>query len=269
LHLSESIVLVTGAAQGIGYATAKAFAEAGATVIILDKLADQAAQAAADLRDAGARAEAVVADATVPQAVKDAVAQVIADHGRIDVLVNNIGWNKPTPFLESDEPFWQELLDVNLMTALRFNHAVLPHMIDQHYGRIVNIASIAGIHPWPGSVLYGVAKAGIVSMSRSLAAAMAQHNIRVNCVCPGPTETALSKELRVTNPEYVRAIHGTVTLGRLADPGEIARAVRFLASDDASFVLGECLVVDGGYNMVQSRGNSARSATDHSLPFAS
>jgi NAD(P)-dependent dehydrogenase (short-subunit alcohol dehydrogenase family) len=98
-------------------------------------------------------------------------------------------------------------------------------------------------------VLYGVAKAGVVSMTRSLAAAMAPHNIRVNCVCPGPTETGLSKALRKTNPEYVAAIHGMVTLGRLAEPPEIAEAVLFLASDRASFVLGECLVVDGGYNM--------------------
>ncbi|MCU0521835.1 MAG: SDR family oxidoreductase [Anaerolineae bacterium] len=247
---SDRVILVTGAAQGIGYASAQRFAELGGRVVLLDKLAAEAEAAVAVITDHGGRASAVIADATDSQEVEDAVAAMIADYGRIDVLVNNIGWNKPTPFLESDEAFWQELLDINLMTALRFCRAILPHMIDRHYGRIVNIASIAGIHPWPGSVIYGVAKAGIVSMTRSLAAAMAQHNIRVNCVCPGPTETGLSKALRVTNPDYVKAVHGMVTLGRLADPGEIARAICFLASDDASFVLGECLVVDGGYNMV-------------------
>ncbi len=250
ISFNDRVILVTGAAQGIGFASAQRFADLGGEVVILDKLAAEAEAAVAAITNRGGHASAIIADATDSQQVMDAVDAVISERGRIDVLVNNIGWNKPTPFLESDEAFWQELLDINLMTALRFCRAILPRMIEQRYGRIVNIASIAGIHPWPGSVLYGVAKAGIVSMTRSLAAAMAQHNIHVNCVCPGPTETALSKALRVTNPDYVKAIHGMVTLGRLADPDEIARAVCFLASDEASFVLGECLVVDGGYNMV-------------------
>ncbi len=249
LAFENKVVVVTGAAQGIGKATAKLFADAGGNVIILDKLVTEAETAVAEIIGSGGKAAAIVMDVTDGQQVTDTVEQIVADFKRIDVLVNNVGWNQPTPFLESDEAFWLKLLDINLMAALRFCRATLPHMIDQHYGRIVNISSIAGVHPWPGSVLYGVAKAGIVSMTRSLAAAMAEHNIRVNCVCPGPTETGLSKALRITNPEYVKAIHGMVTLGRLAEPEEIARAIRFLASDDASFVLGECLVVDGGYNM--------------------
>ncbi len=246
----DRVVVVTGGAQGIGQAIAEGFGKAGGTVLILDKLTDEGKAVAQAIGDAGGQAAALTVDATDGQQVQDVIDRLILDYGRIDILINNIGWNNPTPFLESDETLWRHLLDVNLLTALRFCRVTLPHMIERRYGRIVSISSIAGLHPWPGSVPYGIAKAGIISMTRSLAADMAQHNIRVNCICPGPTETGLSKELRKTQPEYVQAIHGTVTLGRLADPEEIAAAVLFLASDDASFVLGETLVVDGGYNMV-------------------
>ncbi|MGC9347623.1 MAG: SDR family NAD(P)-dependent oxidoreductase [Anaerolineae bacterium] len=249
-EFADKVVIVTGAARGIGKAIAEAFATKGGTVLILDILEDEGETTARAIEAAGGQATAITVDATDRHQVKNVVAEIALDYGRIDVLVNNIGWNNPTPFLTSDEALWQRLLDVNLMTALRFCREVLPHMVEQQSGSIVNIASIAGIHPWPGSVLYGVAKAGIVSITRSLGAAMAAHNIRVNCVCPGPTETNLSKELRKTNPDYVRSIHGKLQIGRLADPEEIAAAVIFLASDAASFVLGECLVVDGGYNMV-------------------
>ena len=246
----DRVAVVTGGAQGIGQAIAEGFGKAGGTVLILDKLTDEGKAVAQAIGDAGGQAAALTVDATDGQQVQDVIDRLILDYGRIDILINNIGWNNPTPFLESDETLWRHLLDVNLLTALRFCRVTLPHMIERRYGRIVSISSIAGLHPWPGSVPYGIAKAGIISMTRSLAADMAQHNIRVNCICPGPTETGLSKELRKTQPEYVQAIHGTVTLGRLADPEEIAAAVLFLASDDASFVLGETLVVDGGYNMV-------------------
>lgn len=246
----DRVVVVTGGAQGIGQAIAEGFGKAGGTVLILDKLTDEGKAVAQAIGDAGGQAAALTVDATDGQQVQDVIDRLILDYGRIDILINNIGWNNPTPFLESGETLWRHLLDVNLLTALRFCRVTLPHMIERRYGRIVSISSIAGLHPWPGSVPYGIAKAGIISMTRSLAADMAQHNIRVNCICPGPTETGLSKELRKTQPEYVQAIHGTVTLGRLADPEEIAAAVLFLASDDASFVLGETLVVDGGYNMV-------------------
>lgn len=246
----DRVIVVTGAARGIGKAIARTFARAGGRVIVMDKLEDEAAAVVGQIVETGGRAAAIAMDATDAGQVENAVDRVMADWGKIDVLVNNIGWNDPTPFLESDEALWQQLLDVNLLTGLRFCRAVLPHMVHREEGRIVNIASIAAIHPWPGSVLYGVAKAGVVSMTRSLAAAMAAHNIRVNCVCPGPTETELSKRLRETDPEYVASIHGKLQIGRLADPEEIAATVAFLASDEASFVLGECLVVDGGYNMV-------------------
>ena len=249
-RFADRVVMVTGAARGIGKAIAEAFGAEGAQVVILDVLEDEGRAAAKAIEDAGGRATALTVDATDPQQVKDAVAKIAIDYRRIDVLVNNIGWNSPTPFLESDEALWQKLLDINLMTALRFSREVLPHMVERQTGSVVNIASIAAIHPWPGSVLYGVAKAGIVSMTRSLAAAMAEHGVRVNCVCPGPTETDLSKVLRKTNPEYVKSIHGKLQIGRLADPEEIAATVLFLASDAASFVLGDALVVDGGYNMV-------------------
>lgn len=244
------VALVTGAALGIGNAIAHGLAEEGARVLILDISVEDGEEAARAVVDGGGQAAAITMDATDPQQVRETVGEIIDEYGRIDVLVNNVGGNQPTPFLESDEALWRQLLELNLMSTLRFCHAVLPHMIAQQYGRVVNIASIAGIHPWPGSVIYGVAKAGVVSLSRSLAADMASHNIRVNCICPGPTETTLSKLLRQTQPEYVKAIHGMVTLGRLADPQEIAAAVLFLASEESSFVLGECMVVDGGYNMV-------------------
>lgn len=249
-RFQDRVALITGAAHGIGKAAAQAFAQEGAVALILDKDAEATAAAVADIEAAGGRAGALIADATDGDQVREAVARAIAEWEHIDVLVNNIGWNRPTPFLESDEAHWMQLLDLNLLVALRLSHAVLPYMVARRYGRIVNISSIAGIHPWPGSVLYGVAKAGIVSMTRSLAVAMAPHNIRVNVICPGPTETELTKIIREQNPAYSRQVVGNVTLGRFADPGEIAAAILFLASDESSFIVGQTLPVDGGYNMM-------------------
>jgi len=175
------------------------------------------------------------------------VGKIAEEQGRIDILINNLGWSESVPFLESDEALWRKVLDLNLMSTLLCCHAVLPYMMKQQYGRIVNIASIAGRQPRPMAVAYGAAKAGVISVTKSLAVAMAPYNIRVNCIAPGPMDTDLIRQLR---PEHAEAILRRVTLGRWGQPEEVADAVLFLASDEAMYIVGQTLAVDGGNNML-------------------
>ena len=190
---------------------------------------------------------ALKVDATQGQEVINIVAKIAEKWGRIDILVNNIGWNECISFLETDEALWRTSLDINLLVPMRFCHAVLPYMVKQQYGRVVNIASIAARQPRPMAVTYSAAKAGVVAITRSLAVAMAPYNIRVNCIAPALIETEL---LRQNTPELIGPILKQTALGRYCQPEEIAAAVLFFASDEASYIVGQSLHVDGGNCML-------------------
>lgn len=248
MPFKDRVTLVTGGADGIGRAIAEGFAREGADVIILDIAEEKAKRTASEIKSRGGKASVVKCDATNPQEVKDAVKQVIDKWGKIDILVNNIGWNESIAFLETDEALWLKSLNINLLVPMRFCHAVLPHMIKQKFGRIVNIASIAGRQPRPMALAYSAAKAGVIAITRSLAVAMAPYNIRVNCVAPAIVDTELLR--KQAPPEHLGPILKQSTMGRLAKPGEIAVAVLFMASDEASYVLGQTLHVDGGNCML-------------------
>lgn len=154
------------------------------------------------------------------------------------------------PFLETDEAHWYWTLDVNLVATLRCCHLILPYMVKQQYGRVVNISSAAGRQPRAGAVTYSVAKAGVIAASRSLAVAMAPRNIRVNCVVPGGIETPFTKQLGLANPQYHKSLLKDITMGRQGQPEEVAAVVLFLASDESSFMLGQSVSVDGGSVML-------------------
>ena len=247
MRFEDKITVVTGGASGIGRAIAREFAKEGSRVVILDIQEDKANDTVREIEAQGSRAVAINVDATRETAIKAAVKKIIAEQGSLDILINNIGGSESLPFLEADEALWRKILDTNLMTTLLLCHNVLPHMIKQRYGRIVNIASTAGRQPRPFGLAYGAAKAGVISVTRSLAVAMAPHNIRVNCVVPGTIDTEALKKLL---PSVVKDSLRRVALGRLGQPEEVARAVLFLASEDASYITGQSLGVDGGNEML-------------------
>jgi NAD(P)-dependent dehydrogenase (short-subunit alcohol dehydrogenase family) len=182
--------------------------------------------------------------------VKDAINAVVRKHGRIDILVNNIGSTEVVPFLQSDEDIWRHSIDLNLMVPLRFCSAVLPHMIERNSGNIVSISSGSARQAVPLAVVYSAAKAGVIAMSRSLAAAVSKHNIRLNCVLPGTVATPEFKRTYEADPSHIDNLLKQVTLGRPGKPEEVANAVLFLASEESSYMTGQAISCDGGRVML-------------------
>ncbi|MEW6272902.1 MAG: 3-oxoacyl-ACP reductase family protein [Thermodesulfobacteriota bacterium] len=244
--LTGKVALVTGAGSGIGRAIALRLAREGMRVAVSD-LDEQAAKAVA--REAGQGALALRLDVTDEAGVRAAVARLEAELGGIDVLVNNAGWDKVEPFVESRVETWDRLIAINLKGPLLCAHAVLPGMIARGGGRIVSIASDAGRVGSSGEAVYSAAKAGVIGFSKTLAREVARHGVLVNAVCPGPTDTPLFQGIAQDNPKLGQALARAVPLGRLGRPEDVAGAVAFLASDDAAYVTGQTLSVSGGLTM--------------------
>ena len=250
--LAEKIVIVTGGGGGIGRATCRRFAEAGASVAILDIDGAAAERAAASISGAGGRARAFACDITDHEAALGAVRAVEAAHGRVDVLVNNAGWDVFRLFADSTPAEWQKLIAINLVGALNMHHAVLPGMIARRAGRIVNIASDAARVGSTGEAVYAACKAGLVGFSKTLAREQARNGITVNVVCPGATNTGLFAEYKkgAGNPERLEeAFRRAIPMGRIGEPEDLPGAILFFASDDAAFVTGQVLSVSGGLTM--------------------
>jgi len=250
MRFKDKVAIVTGGACGIGNAIARGLASEGAIVVIADRLEKEGEENAAQIRAKGGRAEAMKVDALDPKQVKDAVVRIVEKHGKIDILVNNIGSTEVVPFMETDEPIWRHSIELNLMVPLRFCAVVLPYMIKQNSGNIVSISSGSARQAVPLAVVYSAAKAGVIAMSRSLASAMAKHNIRLNCVLPGTVATPEFKRAYEANPAHIDNLLKQVTLGRPGKPEEVAAAVLFLASDDSSFMTGQAISCDGGRVML-------------------
>ncbi len=246
MKLGGRIAVVTGAASGIGRAALEALAEAGARVVAGDRDEAGAAEAAETVRKAGGEAFAAAVDVTDAPAVDAFAAGVLADVGRPDVLVNAAGWDRLEPFVENSPGFWEEIVQINYLGQVRVTRAFLDPMIDAGTGSIVNVASDAGRVGSMGETVYAGAKGGVIAFSKSLAREMARHGIRVNCVCPGPTDTPLFRSL----PEKMQqALERAIPFRRLAEPREVADAIVFFASDRSRFVTGQVLSVSGGLTM--------------------
>lgn len=245
----SQVALVTGGAGGIGAAICAALAEQGAAVAVADLNRDAALAVAAQLADKGAVAIGVSIDVRSRAAAADAVAEVVAALGPVDVLVNNVGNDIAWPFLDTTEEFWDRTYEVNLKGAFTTTHVVLPSMIERGAGRIVNIASEAGKVGSSGSVAYSAAKGGVIAFSKALARELAARGVTVNAVCPGPTDTPLLERSLSGQPKLREALLRAVPLRRLGRPDEIASMVAFLAGPGAGYITGQAISVSGGLTM--------------------
>jgi 2-hydroxycyclohexanecarboxyl-CoA dehydrogenase len=225
--VSERRALVTGGAGGIGSAIADAL-RASCEVFTADL-------AGADLE----------MDVTDPTSVEMAIRAI----GAVDVLVNAAGWDDLRPFLQTDEEFWDRVIEINFKGCLRTTKAVLPGMVERRWGRIVNIASDAGRVGSSGESVYAGAKGGVIAFGKTIAREMATKGITVNSVCPGPTRTPLLDRMGGDSEKWIAALERAVPMKRLGEPSDVAAAVVFLASEEAGYVTGQTLSVSGGLTM--------------------
>jgi 2-hydroxycyclohexanecarboxyl-CoA dehydrogenase len=248
--LDGKIAIITGAGQGIGRAIAEKLAAEGATVVVTDVSEATAKETAEAIggKSAGT-AVGIQADVTSRESVDAMVEQVRQEFGRIDVLVNNAGWDKASPFVDSDPADWDRVIAINLYGVLHTCKAVLPIMAEQGSGSVVNVASDAGRVGSSGEAVYSAAKGGVIAFTKSIAREMARHQINANAVCPGPTDTALFASLGGDNPKLRDALTKAIPLRRLGQPADLANAVAFLASDEAAFITGQTVSVSGGLTM--------------------
>jgi 3-oxoacyl-[acyl-carrier protein] reductase len=246
MRFEGRVSVVTGASQGIGETIARNLAAAGAAVVLVDVQADKLEAVAASIAGAGGRAEARAVDVGDAAAVEAAVAAVVAAHGRIDHLVNNAGITRDGLLMRMKEADWDAVLRVNLKGAFNFSKSVLRTMIAARYGRIVNIASIAGLMGNAGQANYAASKAGLIALAKSLAREVGSRGITVNAVAPGFIATAMTDAL----PEEVRKAYlEAIPLKKFGLPKDVASAVEFLLSEEAAYITGQVVGVNGGMYM--------------------
>jgi NAD(P)-dependent dehydrogenase (short-subunit alcohol dehydrogenase family) len=245
MRLDTKVAVITGGALGIGRATARLFAAEGATVALGDLDAAGAEKVAREIVEHGGRALARPLDVGDAGQVKDFFTAVVAQYGRVDVMVANAGIAHSAPFLEHPEAQWQRVLRVNLTGVFLTCQAAARQMVSQGGGgRIISIASINAFRGVENLVGYNAAKAGVVELTKTMAVELAQHGITVNAIAPAQIDTRLTRTL----PEEARQRRvDRIPLGRFGEPDDIAKAALFLASDDARYVTGHTLAVDGGY----------------------
>lgn len=248
MRFQDRTAVVTGGGNGIGRASALRLAEEGATVVILDRDGKAAGRAADSIAERSGRATGLQVDVAVDDEVEAAVAQIHERYGRVDVLVNNAGYLRPGTAVTQTIDEWDRTFAVNVRAMFLLSRAVLPGMVDRGVGTIVNIASTAGLVGEADNIAYATSKGAVVNLTRQLAADFSRAGIRVNCVCPGWVPTGFNDPfLRDMSEEEVQAmVESQVPIGRQGTAEEIAAAVAFLASDEASFIVGQALGVDGG-----------------------
>lgn len=245
--LGGRVALVTGASRGIGRAVALALARHGATVAVASRRLDACEQVASEIRAAGGAASAHACHIGDPAAIGATFAAIDELHGRVDILVNNAATNPYYgPALEMDPAAWQKTLDVNIGGYFWASVEAARRMLRQRRGAIVNVASVNAFRPMDGQVCYSLTKAAIVNMTQGLAREWATHGIRVNALAPGIVETRFAAALH-EDPQHRAALERLVPMGRIAQPGEMAGAVVYLASDASSYTTGSCLTADGGW----------------------
>lgn len=245
MRLKDKVAIITGGGSGIGRASAELFAHEGAKVVVADFNEKAGQETAAAIRRAGGEAIFVRVDVSDPAQVQQLVNTTLQTYGGIDILVNNAGVLLFGTALDTSQEDWERVIAINLTGTFLVSKAVLPHMIARGGGSIVNLTSSTGAHDAAANtVAYVTSKGGVALLTRAMAIDHAKHNVRVNAVAPGPTDTPMLRE--AMSPEQLAAFAATFPMGRLGRPEELARAILFLASDEASFVTGAILAVDGG-----------------------
>jgi len=246
MRFDDKVVLVTGGSSGIGRATCLSFAAAGGRVFVTDVDAERGAETVAQIEAANGEAEFLRMDVTDADSVAAAVEVVTARARRLDVLVNAAGWDIIEPFLENSAAYMDKVVALNFMGPVKVIKGLLPLLIESGSGRIVNVASDAGRVGSSGEAVYAGAKGGVIALTKSLAREVTRNNVRVNCVCPGPTDTPLF----ATQSEKMRdALVRAIPMRRLGKAEEVADAILFFASNRASFITGQVLSVSGGLTM--------------------
>lgn len=255
-RLQDKAAIITGSGSGIGAAIAAKFAAEGAIVIVADLNASGAAKVAEQIEADGGRAKPYTIDVTDRRALADFMKAVNEDFGRIDILVNNAGITRYRPFLEANDEDWNLVLNLDLKAVFFCIQAAAPYFTDQKFGRVVNISSSLGTATSPhatagspgGSAAYGSAKAGVILLTKTMARELGPHNVTVNCVAPGTFLTPMTGAARSAEEvaEHMEARKKMNVMGRLGTMDELTEGVLFLASDEASFITGHTLPIDGG-----------------------
>lgn len=247
--LDGKSAMVTGAARGIGAATAKRLAEGGANVAVVDLDEGACRDTVEAVRAAGGKAISVGCDVTVREQVEAAVARTVEEFGAIDVLVNNAGVTKDNMLFKMSDEDWDAVINTHLKGNFLCTRAAQKHMVERRYGKIVNLSSASALGN-RGQANYSTAKAGLQGMTRTLAIELGQFNINVNAVAPGFVETAMTEataqRLGMTFDDFVKAASDQIPLRRTGKPADIANVIAFLVSDEASYVSGQVIYVDGG-----------------------
>jgi 2-hydroxycyclohexanecarboxyl-CoA dehydrogenase len=246
------VALVTGGARGIGRAIATGLAQDGMATVIADIRGEQARQTADAITDAGHTALAIEMDIRDSGSVAAGVQTARDTYGDPDVLVNVAGWDELKPFVDTDEDFWQEVLEINFKGGLRLTHALLPSMIERRWGRIINISSDAGRVGSSLESVYAGAKGAVISFTKTVARETARVGVTANVVCPGPTDTEMLQDVAQAHEDADKVLERmarAVPMKRLGKPEDVAAAVRFFASEGAGYITGQTLSVSGGLTM--------------------
>lgn len=244
--LKGKTAIVTGGGRGLGRAIALEFASAGANVVVAARSWNEISQVAEEIQNVGAKGLAIKTDVTSEEEVQKMVEYTLNEFGGIDILVNNAGTSIVKPIVEMSTAEWHQVINTNLTSAFLCCRTVGPYMIKQRSGKVINVASIAGLRGGPGVyIAYSTSKAGLINFTRALAVEWARYNIQVNAIAPGRFDTEMSKEV-LENPETLQRILRKIPLRRIGRPDEVGPLALYLASDVSDYVTGEVIVIDGG-----------------------
>ncbi len=250
MKLKGKVALVTGSSRGVGRAIALAYAKEGASVVV-NYSSNQAAgeEVVAAIQEMGSKAILLKADVAKPADAEALVQKGIEEFGDLDILVNNAGFSRPAMLLKMSEDQWDQVLDIHLKGAFLCTQFAARHMKEQNKGKIINVTSVAGIVGTVGQINYSAAKGGLLSFTKSAARELARYHICVNVICLGIVATDMTEKIR-TDEKLKEIYMNRILLKRFAEPDDISPAFVFLGSDDAGYITGQLLCVDGGYGMI-------------------
>jgi 2-hydroxycyclohexanecarboxyl-CoA dehydrogenase len=249
--MAERVALVTGGGSGIGRAISLALAADGRALAVGDVGEEGAVATASTIEADGGRALALGLDVTERDSVTAGVGRAEEELGPVDILVNNAGWDELVPFLDTDEAFWDKMIEINFKGCLRVTRAILPGMVERGWGRVVNIGSDAGRVGSSNESVYSGAKGGVIAFTKTVAREVARSGVTANTVCPGPTRTPLLEGMAKgeEGKRLIASLERAVPMRRLGEPDDVAAAVAFLASEQAGYITGQTLSVSGGLTM--------------------